>query len=605
MCGIAGFPRVFSIDPQRIVKQLSHRGPDGSGVFQDQHQVLVHTRLAIIDPQARSQQPMSDPSGRYVLIFNGEIYNYQTLKEQVDWQFQTQSDTELLLALLIRYGYEACNLLEGMFAFAFYDTLEQNLMLGRDRLGKKPLYYAVVDGQLVFASELRTLLLMAPQLAKTHAQSISNWLRWQTLPGEETILPEVHQLRPGSCLLAREGRIISYAVYWSLEHYLQASYLGKRVFDSTAQLHLALRERLTQAVEKRMISDVPFAFFLSGGIDSSLLVALAAQTGQPVHTLSLAFDEIGYNEAPYSRLVAGKYQTHHTETRIGAADMLQALSASGAAMDHPSVDGLNTFLITGIARDNGYRMTLSGVGGDEWFLGYPYFEQQSHWERRSNLPWSWLPPAFLPMRWRKAREISMGQQTYRRGAYSLQRILWDAYTLESAFNLPAPNLHPRPEYPIAQYGHSQDSVAEWKYYAQPILLRDADQFGMANGVEIRCPFMDHHLIEFALQLPDAQKPYGKKLLIDAFSDLLPAEVYQRPKQGFVLPYEHWMRNELKDYCTAQIESFCKRLDARTPLNQWHRFLRGSHALSYSRWWAVVTLEGWLQQNKIDVDGNPM
>ena len=606
MCGIAGYwaEQKVSFKIEDVLSQMAHRGPDGQHHWSENEFHLFHSRLSIIDPTEKADQPMHDNSGRYVLAFNGEIYNFVHLKKSLDYPFVTASDTEVLLALLIKYGHEALNLLDGMFALAFYDRREKILLLARDRMGKKPLYFAESQSGFVFGSELRTILEIAPELNHCSKADISTWLFWQTIPREGSLLNRVNQVRPGSCLEIKNGSLKSYKVYWAVEQHIQPDYLSLAGFTKTSpNIYHRLRQLTTEAVVKRLISDVPFAAFLSGGVDSSIVCAIASQElGGNLPTFTMAFKEERFSEHHIAKKVADKFKTNHHEIVVSAQDLIEALPEALKSCDHPSGDGLNTYLISKHTRAAGYKMALSGLGGDEWFLGYNYFFDFLKWKQRSK--WSGLIPSagLLPFKYRKAAELMKGIRQLDAGAFPLQRILWDSYTLTEKFGLPHPAIGLEPELALKSHSHSQASVNEWRYYAQPVLLRDADQYAMACGLEIRVPFMDHSLIEFALQLPNWEKEgvRPKSLLINTFKDLLPVEVYDRPKQGFTLPWELWMRSELADFSTQHINAFANRIDSKYLKSKWSDFLKGNNEIGWSRWWSIVTLEHWISGNNLKI-----
>lgn len=596
MCGIAGHFSSFDqfINQQAVLTALAHRGPDAQASWQGESGLLFHSRLSIIDVDARANQPFTDPTGRYVLVFNGEIYNYQALKATLGVEWQTTSDTELLLYWLINYGLARLNELEGMFAFAFYDTQTQELLLSRDRFGKKPFYLHQQDGLLSFASEVRVLMQMHPELRTVSKQQLSNWLFWQTIPGG-CLIEGVEELVPGHFMLLKNSKVLE------VGSYLQANpYLGMQ--PSMEETLTEVKEKVSCAIEKRLVADVPFAAFLSGGVDSSIITAVAAQRlGKDLHTFTVSFDESQFSEHNIAAEVAKRYQTQHHEIRLKSQDFLDLLPEGLAATDHPSADGLNTYVVSKYTQAAGFKMALSGIGGDEWFLGYPYFRKMAEWQQKA---WMGNLEAFsplLPFQYRKGLEIAAAVAKYGGAAYAYQRLVFDQPSISSLFGLPKPNLFPTQEKKV----HSQAlySEQEWEFYTRPVLLRDSDQYSMAVGIELRAPFMDADLVDYALALPDAiklgQRP--KDLLISAFESELPRSVYDRQKQGFTLPWAQWMQTELKEFCTARIERFCKRIAHQGLHKEWLLFQKGKSKLSWSRFWAVVALEDWLERNNLSIN----
>jgi asparagine synthase (glutamine-hydrolysing) len=595
MCGLAGHnsTKQKTFAHAAILAQLAHRGPDAQAHWGEDGIDLYHSRLSIIDTDERANQPFRDHSGRYVLVFNGEIYNFQQLKAGLSYPWQTQSDTEVLLALLIQKGAEALSLLEGMFAIAFYDRQEQNMLLARDRFGKKPLYVHQGEHSLSFASEVRVLMRMHPYLNRVSTQQVSNWLFWQTIPGG-TLLEGIEELAPGSYAYVKAGQMLSQGSYVPENPYAGISVSREEALKE-------VKSKVTAAVEKRLVSDVPFAAFLSGGVDSSIITAIAGQRlGKDLHTFTVSFDESDFSEHHIAAEVAKRYQSQHHEIRLNPQDFLDLLPEGLAATDHPSGDGLNTYVVSKHTQAAGFKMALSGIGGDEWFLGYPYFRRMSDWQKRSWLSKGAGLQSFLPFDKRKGMEIASAVSKYGGNAYAFQRLLFDQTSIEDLFHLDKPTLFPSAEKgPISQAVYSQQ---EWQYYTQPVLLRDSDQYSMAVGLELRAPFMDADLVDYALALSDDLKlgTRPKDLLISAFASELPRSVYDRQKQGFTLPWEHWIKNELRGFCQSRIMNFSDRLDTPDLLPEWNRFLKGKSKISWSRWWAIVALEDWMERNGIQM-----
>jgi len=340
---------------------------------------------------------------------------------------------------------------------------------------------------------------------------------------------------------------------------------------------------------------------LSGGVDSSIITVVAAQRlGKDLHTFTVSFDESQFSEHHITAEVAKRYQTQHHEIRLKPQYFLDLLPEGLAATDHPSGDGLNIYVVSKYTQAAGFKMALTGIGGDEWFLGYPYFRKMAEWQQKA---WIGCFKAFspmLPFQYRKGLEIAAAVSKYGGASYAYQRLLYDQESISSLFDLPKPSLFPTPK----KQAHSQAlySKQEWEFYTQPILLRDSDQYSMAVGLELRAPFMDADLVDYALALPDSlklgQRP--KDLLIAAFEADLPRAVYDRQKQGFTLPWEQWMKTDLKDFCTERIERFCTRITHPGLHKEWALFQKGKSKLSWSRFWAVVALEDYLQRHEITI-----
>jgi asparagine synthase (glutamine-hydrolysing) len=389
------------------------------------------------------------------------------------------------------------------------------------------------------------------------------------------------------------------------------------------QLEREILQRLTTAVERRMVADVPFGAFLSGGIDSSAVVGLMSRIGSaPVHTFSVVFDEEEFSEEQYALQVARKFGTTHDTLRLTANDMLEAVPDVLAAMDHPSGDGANTWLVSRATRRAGITMALSGLGGDELFAGYPVFKHVlTLWERR------WLTQFPTWMRGIARRALMRMKPEFARSAWA-DALLLDSFTVDSTYplgrllvtdrnlrklvdlrELPPSNVRTIMHRIIREEGGhdlpflSQVSVGELSTYLPNVLLRDTDQMSMAHALEVRVPFLDHELVEFVLGISDREKfPHSpKQLLVSALGDLLPPEIVHRPKMGFVLPWEKWMRNELRELCSQRISSLGERpLFRRGVLVQlWKRFLAEDPAVGWYRIWSLVVLEDFIQRHGLE------
>ncbi len=626
MCGIAGIaghprPEEAAAAVRRINAAQAHRGPDADGLWSDANVALGHRRLKIIDLSSAADQPFHSADGRHVLVFNGEIYNYRELRAELERlpavpPFRTGSDTEVLLAALVAWGPGALDRLQGMFAFAWWDRTERRLLLARDRLGIKPLYLHEDGGRLVFASELRALLASGLVPKALDAEGLVDHLRYQTVHAPRTLVAGVRMLLPGHWLAWHDGRI-EQGRYWDLVGHARGEAAGL----SLETVRREVRERLTRAVERRLVADVPFGAFLSGGIDSSAVVGLMAQVSSaPVSTFSVVFDEEEFSEERYARIVAKRFATRHTAIRLRPDDMLRLLPHALAAMDHPSGDGPNTYVVSKVTKEAGITMALSGLGGDELFAGYPVFT-------RSATLWRWralglLPPALRGLAgdvlaWARP-SAATAKLPGLLGAPGLgvahshpfSRITFLDRALLRLVDLPklppnavAASLAARfrdgaGELPLL----SQVSVAELDTYLPDVLLRDTDQMSMAHALEVRVPFLDHELVEFVLGVADAHKyPHSpKKLLVDALGDLLPERIVNRPKMGFTLPWEHWMRNELRSFCEARLRNLGTRPMFRPAGVEalWKRFLAGDRRVNWARVWGLVVLADWLDTNDI-------
>lgn len=639
MCGISGIVGLKAAthfakeaDPVAIVRRMNnaiaHRGPDAEGLWQGSDVVLGHRRLSIIDLSAASNQPMTTPDGRYTIVFNGEIYNYRDLRKQlggVAWR--SGGDGEVLLHAWARWGADCLPKLEGMFAFAVWDEQEQECVLVRDRLGIKPLYYTLLtfhgerdDHGLVFASEVRAMLKSRCMSAKLDGDGLADYVRYGTVHAPRTIIEHVSMLLPGQLLRFSqdEDKCGRRATWWDP---VKSARVGKDA-GPRDQATKKIRTLLTKAVEKRLIADVPFGAFLSGGIDSSAVVGLMAEcSSAPVHTFNVSFDESEFSEARFAQLIAKRFNTRHTEIKLKPADMLRYLPDALAAMDHPSMDGPNTWVVSKVTKEAGITMALSGLGGDEVFAGYDVFKRSMELQRRAwlmamprvlrKMAGSVLAKARPGAASTKAAELLALSDWSLKNTYPLSRLAFTDTELRTLFRNEASSINAvRLQAEVLLDGGggkalpmlSRVSLLEMSTYMQNVLLRDTDQMSMAHALEVRVPFLDHDLVSFVLGVGDAFKfPHTpKQLLTDSLGDLLPREIIDRPKMGFTLPWAQWMRGELKTFCADRMQALAKRRQFRADdINDlWQRFLDNDPRVTWGRVWMLVVLEDWLQRNGV-------
>ena len=594
---------------------MSHRGPDADGFFFEDGIALGHRRLSILDLSSAANQPFTDASGRYVMVFNGEIYNFQEIKKKLpEYPFHTTGDTEVLIAAFAKYGAECLQLLRGMFALAIWDKQERSLFLARDRFGVKPLYYHHSGGRLLFASELRALLNSGWLPRKLNRSAVTDYLKYQAFASPVTPIEGVCELPAGNYMTFRDGRVET-KTWWEL------TAQNKPIAETNiGAIQKRIRELLYQSVERRLASDVSLGAFLSGGIDSSAVVAIMSQVNPgATNAFTIAFEEKDYNELPYAELVAKKYKVNHTKLLLRPQDFLDQLPGALNAMDTPSGDGPNTYLVSKAIRNSGIIVALSGIGGDELFAGYPFFKQFLSIKKRQGLfdnslgvrkALSFLLPASDQklIRIKELLEVPASDITdiyplFRQiqnprvlqGLYGRLQPLQEADTLEK--NL-AGKQKALDGFPFL----SQVTIADYLGYTQSVLLKDADQMSMAVSLELREPFFDNDLVEYVLNIPDDFKfpAYPKKLLVESLGDLLPPEIVFRKKQGFVLPYDLWMRSDLKGFCEEKIRGLAARgiFDEEKMIDYWNRFLGRRSNIRWADVWIFVVLEHWLEKNQI-------
>ncbi len=613
MCGIAGIAgqEWTPAEREQLFAALAHRGPDDRGHFSAPEVTLMHLRLSILDTSPRGAQPMSSPDGRYSLIHNGEIYNFREIQAQLPAQeWKTETDTEVILAAYAHWGKDFLHRLNGMFALAIWDQEERTLLVARDRMGIKPLYFQVENGSLRFASEVRALMKIGSRPPRLNHSALANYLCYMTTYGAQSLVEGVEMLGAGEYMVWKLGKIERDS-FWKPGDFNQE---GKH--HDRAQAQKRVLELLSKAVERRMLSDVPLGAFLSGGIDSSAIVALMAQASdQPVDTFSVIFQEKEFDESPWSQMVADRYNTRHHPILLKPQDFLDQLPAALAAMDHPSGDGINSYVVAGVTRAQGITVALSGLGGDELFAGYPVFTQLPGILQSAPMR---LP---APLRrllgsvygtFRKGRQaakktalLKLPQADFQR-VYPVYRTIFDwpvSKQLVGQEGLGHPLQGIVAEADQFSEMLSKVSWGEIRSYTQSVLLRDMDQMSMAHALEARVPFFDHELVEYVLGIPDQVKwpGYPKQLLVEAMGDLLPGEVVHRKKMGFVFPWEQWLRGELKAWAQERWKRLAERgiVDPNFLMKVWNEFQRGQGPWLWIHIWVWVVLEDWMERNSVE------
>jgi len=553
MCRIAGqVSKNINADEKRsrvaaMTLAMQHGGPDGEGQFWDDKNsiCLGHRRLALIDLSAGAAQPMTDVTGNYTITFNGEIYNYQLLKtelQKLGYQFKNQSDTEVILAAYAHWGTAAFDRFNGMFAFALFDKRLQKVYLVRDQSGMKPLYYQVKNGQLLFASEIRAFRRAGVN------QENKDWrilfLAFGFIPEPQTILQDVLMLPKGSFL---EWNILE-------EDHQIKSYLQSKTSNLVTSLEEAkylVKQNFNQAVQRHLIADAPVGLFLSGGIDSSIVALEAAETkGAGLHTLSLTFDDAAFDESKYQLLIASKIKSRHHQLHLTKADFDEQIHLILKAIDQPSADGTNTWFVSRLAKKHGLKAVLSGLGGDELFGGYPSFNRIKLLKNlRGNLPDRVLKLfQSLPNKaYQKLAYLSLDSDV---GYYLSLRGYFTPVQIAAILNMPVKEVWQK----IGSFKYDDSLIAdpnlftaqlEQDFYMKNQLLRDTDAMSMQHGIEIRTPFLDTRFLA-AINSINSDLRFDKKipkgLLITSYQGLLPTVIWDRKKMGFSFPLQQWLKN---------------------------------------------------------------
>jgi asparagine synthase (glutamine-hydrolysing) len=630
MCGINGIHGLKDVSSAKekigmMNTCMKHRGPDDHGVFAEENIALGHRRLSIIDLSSAGHQPMASFDKRYQIIYNGELYNFKELKFELQrvvtgsgqqaYLFQTNTDTEVIIAAYARWGDDCLKRFNGMYAFAIWDSTEKKLFIARDRLGIKPLYYFFTNGVFGFSSEVRSLLAANIIPKKIDPDGLVDYLRYQTVHAPNTIIKGIKMLMPGNCITIKDSDV-KIRKYWSLADNVSDVSKGKTYKEVCNDVN----NLLTAAVERRLIADVPFGAFLSGGIDSSAIVGLMSKVSvEKVRTFSVTFDESEFSEAKYAKLIAKKFNTDHHEIKLLPSDFLNELPNALRSMDHPSGDGPNTYIVSKATKNAGITMALSGLGGDELFAGYDVFKRYRSIQKKQ---WLNLVPGVLKMAGagvlvnmrkdvasEKIAELLRQKKIDLGSFYVLSRqVLLDKQVKElMSNNEPGKNSVLDIISSSGAMNLSSDiskiSVAEISTYMQNVLLRDTDQMSMAHALEVRVPFLDYTLVEYVLGVKDEFKSTAspKKLLVDVMGDLLPDEIVNRPKMGFTLPWKNWMKDELKQFCEQRMISLSRRkmFNERGIIKLWNDFLSDDARVTWSRVWYLVVLENWLSENSIE------
>jgi asparagine synthase (glutamine-hydrolysing) len=614
MCGIAGIFAFNDIESTaagvgRMERSLVHRGPDDGGtklIVADQaHLGLACRRLAIQDLSLDGHQPMGDSATGNWIVFNGEIYNFLELRhelEQLGQHFDSHSDTEVILKAYSVWGIDTLTRLRGMFAFCIWDSGQRRLFLARDRLGVKPLYYAELPRRLVFGSEVRTILASGFIHPHLNRSACDGFLQLGAVQEPETLIEGVSALPAGHYGVYANGRL-EISEYWSLRDSFDASTSVSR--EPWAQI----RNLLEESVRLRMISDAPIGVFLSGGLDSAAVAALAAQhSTRPLKTVSIVFDEERYSEKPYIDATVRRYGCSHSELRLSPESLLEALPEALASMDQPTFDGINTYIVSREARSAGLTVALSGIGGDELFGGYPSFHRTATAKRiRTTVPAPVRRAAAFGLRLAyrdsdSARKAARWISSVDGDPSQPEQIARELFTpSDRAWLLPnngvtrAQREHGRP---LADNFNSV-SFLELNHYLRNVLLRDTDGLSMAHGLEVREPFLDHKLLEHVAGLPGSiknSKPGYKPLLQAAVKGDVPEEVLQHPKMGFTLPFAEWLKGplhrEVQDVLLDQTigGEAADVLDATAVSHVWRRFDEGR--ANWVRPWALYVLKRW-------------
>ena len=616
MCSISGiFSTVRNREHVDAVARMNaaqrHRGPDDRGILEcdPARVVLGNTRLAIIDTSAAGHQPMRDPENGNAITYNGEVYNFKDLRREIDSDWTSKTDTEVVLRAYNKLGTDAFRKLRGMFALAIWDHAKEQLILARDPLGIKPLYYYVTTNHLLFASELRALLASSLIPKRLSRDGVDSYLANGSVAAPLTVIDGVQQLMPGQYLRVNQDALgaieVSTAGYAGLDH-------KEPVAQTRSDAVARLRSELEESLQLHLVSDVPLGVFLSGGMDSSAIVALMGRvTDERPKTFSVVFNETGFTEAPFSRAVAERFQTDHFEIRLSEDRLLDLLPDSIAAIDQPTMDGINTFVVSQAVKQAGVTVALSGLGGDELFAGYPSFRRAlrvgsvSRTSRRVLKAAAGVGQVALNGSvqrhkfWQLVKSEGTPEDVYR---ISRQLFAEGAVAELTGRNVESSITNGKvPDADVVNV----ISRLELNGYMTNTLLRDTDAMSMAHSLEVRVPFVDVNVVDYVLSLPGKWKLRAgsqKALLADALADLLPRDFLARPKMGFTLPFEKWLQQNLRSEVSSLIadERLLSNafLSPKTVQKVWTNFLAKPRAVGWTRPWSLYVLAKWCEVNGV-------
>jgi asparagine synthase (glutamine-hydrolysing) len=618
MCGIAGVVRqggAIVPDPSSaLAAALAHRGPDGHGMWRSSagDAVLVHTRLAIIDPGPSGAQPMATADGRHRIVFNGEVYNYRDLRralEERGERFTTGSDTEVLLRLLACEGPAALARIRGMFALAWWDAESRALVLARDRFGIKPLYVAAADRSIAFASEIHALVSSGLVEREIDPAGVLGFLAWGSVPPSLTYMTGVESLAPGSWMRWSQDGVHERRPYADVT----SVYARPRSGCTESELRERAGAAVQQSVAAHLVADVPVGVFLSGGIDSSAILSAASDAGVArLNTYTVRFDDRS-SEHVYAKLVAAAFGATHHELVLDPSRIVSDLPRILARLDQPTLDAVNSYYVSAAVAETGIKAVLSGSGGDEMFGGYPSFRRlpaAMRWKRRMRP----LVPAMTPVvasvlperlteRWRHF----MAGNGRMDAAYRTQRGLYMPAEVE---RLAGPALLDRWAVTTARLASAEAALfrgeastlegnvarLETRLYLGSQLLRDIDVMSMAHGLEVRVPFVDHLLLDAVWPDLGAHPSLmrNKRLLHETLKRALPPEAVDRPKQGFTLPFARWMAADLQPFVRSGMAHLADAgwIAPGVPDATWRAWERG--AAHWTRPWALGMLGEFLR-----------
>lgn len=620
MCGIAGFYSLNNRFSESMLREmtdlLSHRGPDSEGYYLSNGIGMGHKRLSILDLSDKGRQPMISHCGRYVMVYNGEVYNYREVAAELQEnnfgsiQFSSSSDSEVLLEAFAKWGKDFVHKLNGMFAISIYDKQLKELWLFRDRIGIKPLFYSHIDGDLLFASELKSIKNVITTKLTIRKQSFSNFLHFGFISAPNTIYNEVKKLEPGYYLRMSEKGGVELKQYWSVYHSISGQCITRE-----KEAIVKISDMLATSVQYQLNSDVPFGIFLSGGIDSSLIAAISSSMSTTtVNTFSIGFRENEVNESDHARKIAAYLKTNHNEFIVSHNDAIDLVEKLIDVYDEPFADSsaIPTMLVSRLAKKH-VTVALSGEGGDELFFGYGTYK----WAKRLSNPLLYNMRGIIKTllkqtnngRLRRGAKVFdienkedfyshiFSQEQYLFSKRELDNLLNDNHAVESFYWQLRRKELPRKLKPM-----EIQALFDIIYYLPGDLLTKVDRASMQYSLETRVPYLDHRLVEMAVNISSDLKyrsGISKYILKEILYQYIPKSYFDRPKQGFAIPLIKWLKHELRylidDYLNADVISRYNVVDAEKVEELKKRFLSGDDYL-FNRIWVLIILHKWLSKN---------
>lgn len=618
MCGISGYFTVNGLfnesDLRAMNNTLVHRGPDADGFFVEKNIGLGHRRLSIIDLSTTANQPMLSANGQFVIVYNGEVYNFKEIetelrKEKPQTALKTKSDTEVILEAFVHWGENFVQKLNGMFAITIYDRQTEALYLYRDRIGVKPLYYFWDTKNILFASELKALTKLRGKIPLSiNKTAINEFLHLGYIPGPHSIYEKVFKLQSGYYLKLQKGNL-TLNKYWDIE-----AKINPKTENNFENAKETLKSLIESSVNYRMISDVSFGTFLSGGIDSSIVTAVAQHlSDKPINTFSIGFNDKKHNEAGFAKQVADYLKTNHHEFIVNEQDALKLVSELPSVYDEPYADSsaIPTLLVSQLAGKH-VKMTLSGDGGDELFMGYGAYK----WAERLNNPFVNLLKKPISKglsasgKYQKQKQLLEfeNKQTIKSHIFSQEQGLFSRNEIRELLQ---PNYYTNFELdenvtttPRRLSEAEQQALFDIRYYLKDDLLVKVDRATMRHSIETRVPLLDYRIVEFAINLSPELKiknDEAKYLLKQVLYDYVPESFFTRPKQGFSIPLEKWLKTDLsyliEEYLNESVIKKHNVVNFNSVESLKKEFAKQKNAYLYNRIWLLIVLHQWLETNQ--------